>query len=391
MRTLEAASPRESDSVSADPTKTLSTRAIRVEVFERIGNLLWVVVIALVMAFCYFASSFCVTILLATFLSILIDPVVTYLERWHLPRGLSAALLIVIGMAGLGALGYSGYNRASAFVEAFPVYAERIHEMAEPVTHKIEKVEESANKLNPDPSKNVREVRLKEPPAWPNYLVRGFGSVSSTILIIGVVPFLLFFLLIRKEKYYYVLVDVLGPNNNPVEFARSLTEMVRRFTLGNLLVGAINAVITIGVLYALHIQGMVILGVASGLLNLIPFLGVVLATAVPVAGALVQLAPASSMAIIAAVVVLIHIVTTNFVAPHFIGSRINIGPVAATAGLLFWGWLWGVFGILLAIPLTGTVKMIADCHPGMKHLSNVLGGSEVAEPRRKRRVVLQQT
>jgi predicted PurR-regulated permease PerM len=374
--------------VTGDSKKTLPLRSIRIEVFERIGNLLWVVVIALAMAFCYFASSFCVTILLATFLSILIDPLVSYLHRWHWPRAISAALIIVLGMAGLGALGYSGYNHVSAFVDAFPVYAERIRQLAEPVTHKIEKVEESANKLNPDPAKNVREVRLKEPPAWPNYLVRGFGSVSSTVLIFGVVPFLLFFLQIRKDKYYYVLVDVLGPNNDPAEFARALGEMVRRFALGNLLVGALNAAITIGVLYALHIQGAVILGMASGLLNLIPFLGVVLATAVPVAGALVQLAPPGSMAIIAAVVVLIHIVTTNFVAPHLIGSRINIGPVAATAGLLFWGWLWGLVGVLLAIPLTGTVKLIADCHPSLKLLSNVLGGSHLEVSRPKRRTIL---
>jgi predicted PurR-regulated permease PerM len=59
-----------------------------------------------------------------------------------------------------------------------------------------------------------------------------------------------------------------------------------------------------------------------------------------------------------------------------VGSRINIGPVAATAGILFWGWLWGVVGVILAIPLTGTVKLIADCHPSLKYLSNMLGESD---------------
>jgi predicted PurR-regulated permease PerM len=56
----------------------------------------------------------------------------------------------------------------------------------------------------------------------------------------------------------------------------------------------------------------------------------------------------------------------------------NIGPVAATAGILFWGWLWGPMGVLLSIPLTGAVKLIADCHPSLVHLSNILGESPEA-------------
>jgi len=62
----------------------------------------------------------------------------------------------------------------------------------------------------------------------------------------------------------------------------------------------------------------------------------------------------------------------HFLIPKFIGSRVNIGPVAATVGLLFWGWLWGIMGILLAVPLTAFVKLISDCHPSLIHISNLL-------------------
>jgi predicted PurR-regulated permease PerM len=353
--------------------KPLSLEAFRSQIFQRIASLLWVIVVALVITFCYFASSFCITLVLASFLSILVDPIVTFFEKWKIPRPLSSALLIIIGMLAIVFLGYSSYNRFTVFVGKFPAYADRVRNIVKPLNTQIAKLEDTAGKLNPETGKRVAEVKLKETPAWPSYLVRGFGSASNGIVILGVVPFLLFFLLIRKEKWYQNLVQILGPNNDPENFSAKLAEMVRRFALGNFAVGVVVAAATAGVLFGLKIQGAIILGVISGFLNLIPFLGVLLAVLVPMAVGLVQGSPVSTLLIIAGAVVALHIVTLNFIIPRMIGSRINIGPVAATAGILFWGWLWGVVGVLLAIPLTGTVKMIADCHPSLKNLSDILG------------------
>jgi predicted PurR-regulated permease PerM len=350
-------------------------------IFERIAALLWVIVTALVIAFCFLASSFCITLVLAAFLSILIDPLVSFLERWHLSRSVSAALLIGVGMLALGFVAYGSYSRASTFVEMFPSYADRIRGIVEPLNQKIAKVEESAGRLNPEPAKKITEVKVKQPPTWPSYLVRGFGSISSAILVFGVLPFLMFFMLNRKEKWYHALAQLLGPRNDPIEFSQRLAFMVRRFAIGNLALGLLMAGVTVCVLLALRIQGAVIYGVVSGFLNLIPFLGVILAALVPLAAALLQSTPVSFLFLIALVVISLHILSSNFLIPRFIGSRMNIGPVAATAGVLFWGWLWGIMGVLLAIPLTGVVKLISDCHPSLKHLSNILGESLVPAQR----------
>jgi predicted PurR-regulated permease PerM len=353
--------------------KTASLLTARPEVFDRIAKLLWVIVLALAIAFCLLASSFCITLVLATFLSILIDPLVSFLERWRVPRSVSSTLLICVGMVGLGLAAYGSYNRISAFVEAFPSYADRVREIVEPLKHKIQQVEESAKRLNPEPGKKVAEVKLRQPPTWPSYLVRGFGSVSSAILILGVVPFLMFFMLVRKDKWYQTMAQLLGPKNDPLEFSNGLALMVRRFMIGNLAAGLFMAGVTVVLLWTLKIQGALILGMVSGLLNLIPFLGAILATLVPVTAGLIQAAPVSTLLIIGFAVVGIHIVSSNFIFPRLIGARMNIGPVAATAGILFWGWLWGPMGVLLSIPLTGVMKLIADCHPSLIHLSNMLG------------------
>ena len=355
--------------------KSASLLTARPQVFDRMAKLLWVIVVGLAIAFCFLASSFCITLILATFLSILIDPLVSFLERWRVPRSVSSALLISAGMVGLGLAAYGSYNRISTFVEAFPSYADRVRQIVEPLNHKIQQVEESAKRLNPELGKKVTEVKVRQPPTWPSYLVRGFGSVSSAILILGVVPFLMFFMLVRKEKWYQTMAHLLGPKNDPLEFSNSLAIMVRRFMIGNLAAGLFMASVTVVLLSVLKIQGALILGVVSGLLNLIPFLGALLATLLPVTAALIQAAPVSSLLIIGAAVLSIHIVSSNFIFPRLIGSRMNIGPVAATAGILFWGWLWGPMGVLLSIPMTGVVKLIADCHPSLIHLSNMLGES----------------
>jgi hypothetical protein len=111
---------------------------------------------------------------------------------------------------------------------------------------------------------------------------------------------------------------------------------------------------------------------ASGFLNLIPFLGVVLASIVPLLAATLQFSTAGPFLIIGLTVVSLHLLSANLLIPKFIGSRVNIGPVAATVGMLFWSWVWGAIGLLLAAPLTASVKLVADCHPALLPISNLL-------------------
>ncbi|HTD24290.1 MAG TPA: AI-2E family transporter [Terriglobales bacterium] len=185
----------------------------------------------------------------------------------------------------------------------------------------------------------------------------------------------MFFNLIRKEQMKQRLTISFGHMIDVHQFMGRVTQMVRGFAAGNFIIGSAMATVTILVLLALKIQGAVILGIVSGFLSLIPFLGVILAVLVPTAAALLQFTTAGPFAIIFLTVVCLHIISANFLIPKIVGLRVNIGPVAATAGILFWGWLWGLMGILLAVPLTAFVKLVADCHPTLIHISNLLAES----------------
>ena len=341
----------------------------------RVVGLLWVVVIAIIVAFAYFASSLCITFLLAGFLAILLDPIPTALERFRVPRLLSTALLIVTGVVLIGMLIHASYGKTSEIVEDLPDYADRIRDAFEPLNQRIEKVQKTAGQITavtPPPKKAPPVVRLNDQAAWPSYLIRGVGSVWGAIIVGGIVPFLMFFMLVRKSHLNLWMEHTFGETMNVPQFLERLTKMVRGFVLGNIVIGAVMAAATVGILYALKLQGALPLGIASGFLNLVPFMGAILAAALPLLAAILQFDSPAQFAIIVAAVVTLHILSANLLVPKFIGSRVNIGPVAATMGMLFWGWLWGVMGILLAVPLTALIKLISDCHPSLIHISNLL-------------------
>ena len=350
---------------------------------RRIAILLFILVAGLLTVFGYYASSICITVVLAGFLAILFDPVVVTLEKLHLPRGVAAAGIVLAGMSLIGLLGYALYGRAMSFAEELPVYASKVQQTIEPISRKIQDFQQSAGNLTNDvhPTKKVPEVRVQESPTWPDYLVRGVGSVWGVLIIAGVVPFLTFFMLCTKDQMATRMEGLFDSRIDAARFITSLNQMIRGFVAGNLIVGFVMAVATTLVLWGVGVKGAIPLGIASGLLNLLPFLGLIASLALPLAAALLQFNTPGPYIVITLTILFLHVVSANFLIPKFIATRVSIGPVAATVGILFWGWLWGVMGLLLAVPLTAFIKLVADLHPSMCHLSNMLALTPRPTPR----------
>ena len=342
---------------------------------KQIATLLGLILGTIVLTFCFFASSLCITIVLSAFLAILVDPLVVRLAKIGLGRVLASGLVVLCFMLLAGTLTYVLYNRASAFADEFPSYAHRIQQALAPLVSKFERFEKNAESITPlvQGSKRVNEVTVRGAPTnWPSFLVRGVGSISGVLIMGGVLPFLVFFMLVTKDQMNVRLVNMFESRIDVPKFVSNLGNMIRGFVLGNLIIGSIMAAGTSVVFLVLGMKGAVTLGIVSAFLNLIPFLGVLLATAVPLAAALLQFNTLGPFITIAITTLLFHLIAANFLIPKLIGSRLLVGPVAVTIGMLFWGWLWGIMGLLLAVPLTAFVKLIADSRPSLIHLSNLL-------------------
>ncbi len=194
----------------------------------------------------------------------------------------------------------------------------------------------------------------------------------GVLIIAGVVPFLTFFLLCSKNQMATRMNALFSSRIDAARFITTLNQMIRGFVAGNLIVGSVMAVATTLMLWGIGMKDAIPLGIASGLLNLVPFLELILSLALPLAAALLPFNTPGPFIVTTLTILLLHVVSANLLIPKFIATRVSIGPVAAALGILFWGWLWGVMGLLLAVPLTAVVRMVADLHPSLCHLSNML-------------------
>jgi predicted PurR-regulated permease PerM len=355
--------------LTLEPVTGLSNQ----QCLERISLLLTIIVGAVGLTFCFFASSLCVTVILSALLAIVIDPLVVILAKIGLGRNIAAGVAVLCVVILLGLLTYGMYQRASSFADQLPTYSYRIQKALRPLNDKLERLLQSAENLNPkQPSKKFTEVKVTETPNWPSFFFRGVGSISGFLAIAGIAPFLAFFMLIRKGQMYTRFRNMFDGRIDTARFVGNLRGMVRGYVLGNLVVGTIVSAATAAAFLIIGLKGAVALGIVCGFLTLVPFLGGITATGIALAAALLQFYSIGPLVAVAVVIPCLHLVAVNLLIPKLIGSRLLIGPVAITVSVLFWGWLWGAMGVLLAVPLTAFIKLIADSHPRLVNLSNLL-------------------
>jgi len=122
----------------------------------------------------------------------------------------------------------------------------------------------------------------------------------------------------------------------------------------------------------LHVPFFYFVGVLSGFLSLVPYLGIVLAMVPPVLVGFGQL-EAGDLFVVVVAVIAMHLIALNVLYPKLLGSRLKINPLAVTLALLFWGAVWGAVGLLLAIPITGALKIICDHVESLKPYADWLG------------------
>jgi predicted PurR-regulated permease PerM len=363
---------------------TASEPALTEANYKKVVRLLSLIAVMAVIAFCFFASSICIAIVLASFLAILADPSVQYLERLGLPRYLAAGFVVLAGAAALSILIYGSYLKATEFSDNFDTYPERVRHLIAPVSSRVRHVRDSAGVLAHDGApKGEPEVRVRETTPWTTYLVRGVGSMAGALVIAGVVPFLVFFMLIVREKLYVAFKAFAGHRLDVDALVASTKDLVVGYAIGNIWIGAAISALSVVLFWKIGLRPALALGIVSGMANLIPFVGVILAAAVPLVAGLVQFHASWQYVAVIVAVSGLHLVSSNFLLPRFVGSRLDVGPVAATIGLLFWGWLWGVVGILLAVPLTAVLKLLADSDPGLGQLSNLLARNPRRFPRKR--------
>jgi predicted PurR-regulated permease PerM len=334
-----------------------------------------IIAAAIVFAFLYFASDVVVTLLLAVLIAYFLDPVVGVLERIRIPRALGA-LVVLLGVSALvGGLGYLVAIRAEQFAAAWPRYSGALRHVTTAFDRQLTMLEKGVEAISPAQEKGRTAPRPVEPPPIREWLLRGAGSLYSVLVVATFVPFLVFFMLAAKPRIWKATID-LFPDEHRGRVRGALDQvslMLRSFVAGNALVAIILMLLSWAFFLLIHLDYPFLLGSVSGLLNLVPYLGAVLAWIPPFLIGLAQWSTIGPYLGVAAALTFLHIIGLNVLMPAIVGRRVHLNALAVTAALLFWGWIWGAIGLLLAIPITATVKVICDHSEGWEPVGRWLG------------------
>jgi predicted PurR-regulated permease PerM len=311
--------------------------------------------IAATMGICYYGKEVLVVVLLAVLIAFVLAPIMDGLMHVHVPRGVAAGFAVLLIVASLGALIYISYNKADDLIQDLPKYTNRVKEEINQVSKRAESLEI----LGTTHEKGVLNVR--QTANWTDLLTQGFGSAGTVLLAASFVPFLVYFMLMWQEHVRTSTVMLFPMHNRHTAYVTLglISAMIRSFMVGNLIIAVFMGAISTVVFGFLHIPFFYFVGFVSGFLSLVPYLGVLLAIAPPVFVGIGHINSESLIAIVITVLGL-HLISMNVLYPKFLGPRLQLNPLAVTLALLFWGWMWGAIGLLLAIPVTAAMKIIFD-------------------------------
>ena len=333
---------------------------------EAVAAAQMILAIVAIITVCYFAKLPIIVVLVSALLAFVLAPLVDILGMVKVPRAPAAAISVLLFLTILVGIADVSYNRAISFVHDLPRYSGRIREVVGQLRRHAQEIQKTTETVLP-PSEEETErlpgntVTVQQQMSWSQVLSSSLGPVTEVLLMASFIPFLAFFMLSWQDHVRSATVMLFRMENRHTAYVTLglISSMIRSFIVGNLLVGLFISAASTAVFGFLHLPYFYFIGFMSGFLSLIPYLGVVLAAIPPIIGGVGQI-HSSGVIVILLTVLGLHLMALNVLYPKLLGSRLQLNPLAVTVGLLFWGWLWGAMGLLLAIPLTAAAKIIFD-------------------------------
>src|SRR6202045_5452492 len=327
---------------------------------------------ALVVMFAYYGESVLAVLFFAILLSFMLSPVVQALEYLHLPRALAALISVAVLLALLYGVTAASYNQAIIFADNVPKYSQKIRSILQPFRQEAEKLEKTSEVVSDPEASNVVPVRQGQ--SWSEVLTHGAGTLTDILRAASFIPFLAYFLLTWQSHARSATVMLFPLHHRHTAFVTLglIGKMLQSFIVGNLMIELLISGVSGAIFGLLHVPFFYFVGFLSGFLSLVPYLGVVLAMVPPILVGLGQLEPGELLVVVFCVVGL-HLFALNVLYPKLLGSRLKINPLAVTLALLFWGAVWGAIGLVLAIPITGAIKIVCDHVESMKPYADWLG------------------
>jgi predicted PurR-regulated permease PerM len=338
-----------------------------------------------------YAQSVIIPVVIGLLVSYALDPLVSGLARRRLPRPIGAALVLLTLVTSTGAMLYGVRGELSAVIEQLPDAAHRLRMVMQNQQPRaataIQQVQRAANELEkaasqaaapPPAPRDVQKVQVEAPPFnVTDYLMWGSMSVAAGIGQLVLILFLVYFLLASGDLYRRKLVKIVGPSLSKkkitVQILSDIDRQIEMFLMVQVFTSAVVALATWLAFRYLGVHQAGLWGILAGIFNSIPYFGPVLVTAATAAVGFMQFGTIR-MAIVVALTSLVITSLEGFLLTPWLTSRAaRMNAVAVFVGLLFWGWIWNVWGMLLAVPMLMVIKAICDHVDDFKAVGELLG------------------
>lgn len=338
------------------------------------------------------ASTIFIPLVTAVLISYALSPLVERLYRWRVPRAASAAAALLLIVGGTGSMVYSLYDETVNMIQMLPEAAQKIRKsVVEEWGHSrgaIENVQKAAEEIgraaqgaaprSPAPPSGVTRVQIEAPRfdvrayLWDGTIgVLAAGSLTLIVLI------LTFFLLVSGDRFRRKLVHLSGPTLTrkkvTVQVLDEINDHIQRYLLVQVFTSVLVGIATWLAFLWIGLDHAAVWGVAAAVLNLIPYLGAIVTTAGAGLVAFLQFGTLSMMLTVAVVSLVINSIEGYLVTPWLSGRAGRLNGVVVFAGLLFWGWLWGAWGLLLGMPIMMAVKSVCDRVEEFKPVGEFMG------------------
>ena len=339
-------------------------------------------------AILYLARDVLIPLALAILLSFLLAPLVRRLEHWKLGRLASTLIAVVIGFAFIGGIGLVAARQALSLAGKLPEYREnireKIHALRAPNDGTLGKAAEAIKQLESDAAPGAATplpVTETAPSAFAALaeMVGPFVKPIGTALAVVVFTILL---LLNRENMRERLIGLIGPRqiNVTTQAMGEASYRVSRYLYMQLVVNMMFGIPFGIALYFIGVPNAMLWGLLGTLLRFVPYAGVWIAAALPTLLGFAIFDGWSEVMWIVGVFVVLELILVNAVEPWLYGRSAGLSAIAIIAAALFWTWLWGPVGLLLAVPLTVCIAVMGRYIPEMGWLNVLLGVEPVLTP-----------
>ncbi len=340
----------------------------RMHTLNLIAALLAILVAVALGAVLYLVQGIVLPFLVALFLAYLLDPLIRFLTRLRVPLAVAVCLALLGTFVAVALLGTLFYASAQSFVKEYPKYEPRLRNLITTVTTQLE--------LAP-PALQMPELgKLLASTTVAKTVLSSLGSFVSFLGRMILVFLFVVFILLGHQSLPARIHRAFGE-----EDARRITEVLGRITrqaqtyLGaKAMISLVTGVLVNLVLMLLEVDFAMLWGMLAFLLNFIPHIGSPIAAIPPILVAALQFDTLMPAIWVGVSLTAINIVLGGLVEPRLMGQRLNLSPLLVLLSLLFWGWLWGIAGMVLAVPIMATIKIVCENVPPLRFVGLLMGG-----------------